>query len=50
MGEVSLEVDLTGESKVTISLLNYFKVVNLVFTFVPFSSKCFVDIAGMENL
>ena len=50
MTEVSLDLDLSGESEETISLLKYFKVVNLVFTFVPFSSKCFIDFAGMEDL
>ena len=48
--KASLDLDLRGESEVTISLLKYFKVVNLVFNFVPFSSKCLIDFAGMEDL
>ena len=50
MTEVSLDLDLSGESEVTISLLKYFKVVNLVLFVVLFSSKCFIDFAEMENL
>ena len=47
--EVSLDFDLIGQSKVTTSL-KYFMVVNLVFIFVPFLSKCFIDIVGMEDI
>ena len=50
MTKVSLDLGLSGESEVTISLFKYFKVVNLVFIFVPFSSKCFIDFSGMEDL
>ena len=48
--KVSLDLDLSGESEVTIPLLKYFKVVNLVFNFAPFSLKCLIDFAGMEDL
>ena len=47
--EVSLDFDLIGQSEVTTSL-KYFTVVNLVFIFVPFLSKCFIDFVGMEDV
>ena len=47
--EVSLDFDLIGQSEVTTSL-KYFTVVNLVFIFVPFLSKCFIDFVGMEDI
>ena len=47
--EASLDFDLIGQSEVTTSV-KYFTVVKLVFIFVPFLSKCFIDFVRMEDI